>query len=98
MSVKCGVFRLSGRLAFRFQVLEQSVECFLIGVVVFPAAKVANVPCPPNVGGPGPICLHHGIVNPDGKQNGVVRCLFVKSRLDFLLYPLAVDRVLGEDK
>ena len=35
---------------------------------------------------------------PDGKQDGVVGRLFVKGRLDFLLDPLAVDRVLREDE
>jgi len=74
----------AGSFAPRLEVAQQPLERLLIGVVVLPVRKIANVPRPPDVGGPRPVGLHHGLVQPDGKQDGVVGGLFVKGRLDLL--------------
>src|SRR2546423_14479917 len=47
---------------FCFEITEQSIERFLIVVMVFPHGKVPNVACAPNIGWP---CLsggHNGIL------------------------------------
>ena len=55
------------RAALRFEVAQQAVERFLVGVVVFPGAEVADVARAAEAGGPGLIGFHHGVIQADGE-------------------------------
>src|SRR3954454_184529 len=48
-----------------FQIPQQSLERFKVGVVVLPVPEVTNVPCPPNVCCPGLVRFHDHIIDAD---------------------------------
>ena len=83
----------------RPKVAEQAVEGPLVGVMVLPPAKVADVARPPDIGWPAIINLHNGIVETDREENGSLRSPFsLHRRLNLFLDPFTLDGVLGKDE
>src|SRR5262249_51497388 len=80
------------------QIKQQAFESLLIGVVIFPSAKVSNMPCMTDIDSPGQIRLLHQLIQPDGEKHQFILLLFLlKSSCDLPLNPLAVDRMCRED-
>jgi len=67
-------------------------------VVIFPFTEVADVSYPTNACRPRCIAIHDGIVYTNGEQDcSAVPAFSLKSSFDFVFYPRALDRVLGEN-
>jgi hypothetical protein len=83
----------------RLEVAQNAAERLLAGIVVFPSAKIADMPRPPNVSGPPGTALHYGIVQANRKQDRTfLLLLLLEGGLHLLLDPLAKYRVLGQDQ
>ena len=68
------------------QIAEQAFKRLLIGIVVFPAAKIADVPRPMNISIPARVTLHNGLVNSDREEYGsLLSRLLRKGRFNLFL-------------
>src|SRR5260221_618795 len=80
------------------KIKQQALESLLVGVLIFPPAKVSNMPGTTDIDGPGQIRLLHQLIQRDGEQHQFVLLLFLlKSSHNFFLNPFAVDRMFRED-
>ena len=80
------------------KIKQQALESLLVGVLIFPPAKVFNMTGTTDIDGPGQIRLLHQLIQRDGEQHQFVLLLFLlKSSHDFSLNPFAVDRMFRED-
>ena len=80
------------------KIKQQALESLLVGVLIFPPAKVSNMPGTTDIDSPGQIRLLHQLIQRDGEQHQFVLLLFLlKSSHDLPLNPLAVDRMFRED-
>ena len=81
------------------QVAEHPLQDFLVGVMVFPQAEVADVALDAQAARPGFIGVQHGIIDPDREQNGrLARPLLTQCPRHFLLYPITGNRVFRQDQ
>ncbi len=84
--------------SYRLKIKKQALESLLVGVLIFPPAKVSNMPGTTDIDSPGRICLLHRLIQRDGEKHQLVLLLFLlKSSHDFSLNPFAVDRMFRED-
>ena len=83
--------------SLRFQIAQQSLQDFLIGVVLLPIAEIGNVACAANVSSPTGWTVFDGTIQTNGKQH---RCffavLFGNGRFDFKFDPRTVDGMLRQ--
>src|SRR5260370_3553 len=92
------MFRSSLWLVMGWKIKQQALESLLVGVLIFPSAKVYNMPGTTDIDGPGQIRLLHQLIQRDGEQHQFVLLLFIlKSSHNFFLNPFAVDRMFRED-
>ena len=76
------------------KIKQQALESLLVGVLIFPPAKVSNMPGTTDIDSPGQIRLLHQLIQRDGEKHQFVLLLFLlKSSHDFSLNPFAVDRM-----
>jgi hypothetical protein len=88
---------LSDSRSLHFQIAQQFIQDFLIGVVLLPIAKITNIPCAANVICPTRRALLDSIIYANRKQCGcVLFVLFGKSCFHFKSYPRTVDGMLRE--
>src|SRR5260221_13512287 len=91
-------FRSSLWLVMGLKIKKQALERLLVGVLIFPPAKVSNMPGTTDIDSPGHICLLHRLIQRDGEKHQLVLLLFLlKSSHDFSLNPFAADRMFRED-
>src|SRR5260370_22948954 len=92
------MFRSSLWLVMGWKIKQQALESLLVGVLIFPPAKVFNMTGTTDIDGPGQIRLLHQLIQRDGEQHQFVLLLFLlKSSHDFSLNPFPVDRMFRED-
>lgn len=67
---------------------------------ILPPPKVPDEAHPPYIPGPGRLLLHHGIIQPSGKQHQVLRrSLFsLKCYFYLMLHPVSLHRLLTLDE
>jgi hypothetical protein len=83
----------------RLEIADCSLEASLIGVVIFPAAEVADVAIRQQLGRPSLVGVHHDIVETDRKQDGLSALAFLfVGCVYFILDPIALDRMFGQDQ
>src|SRR5258708_2642852 len=88
-----------GVLAACPKISHQSVERLAVGVMILPAAKIADVARPADVGRPGLMCFHYLAIESNWEQHSLVFArLTFEGRFDFLLHPNAADGVRRKDE
>lgn len=82
------------------QIAEESSECLLIQVVVFPTREIANVPLQADASGPGMTGGHHRLIQTDREDDGAYWMLsFLVERPRHLIFdPIALDGIRRENQ
>ncbi len=80
------------------KIAQQSLQAFLVRIMVFPVGKVPNVPLSSNSGCPRIGCILDGFIQRDGEEGRLPLVLFLVQRFfDFILYPRTVNGMLRKD-
>src|SRR5258708_6571526 len=77
-----------------FEITEQSIQGFLVVVVLFPLCEVADIPGTPNVGGPTSWTAEDSDIQANRKQyKWIFLTLLIQGSFDFKCNPSAFDRM-----
>jgi len=85
--------------SIRFEILQESLQALLIGVVVFPTCEVSHIAVASDFGCPGKGTFLNGFVQAKRKEDGTpLLFLSCQSGFDFSLNPSTFKRMFGEDQ
>jgi hypothetical protein len=80
------------------EIAQQTLQAFLVRIMVFPVGKVPDMACPADTGGPWQACLLDRLIQGDGKEGRFLAALFfLKRGYDLAFYPLTIHGMFRKD-